>query len=681
MINADHITARLRMMSDAELQKFAEMHKQDPYMFPLAFNESNVRKQTRMQQGAQQGQPQPPVNEQALQTMRPQLPEDQGIATLNPDTQFADGGLIGFASGGQPTTAATYSRPDGSMIGSGDIAYAGGGDIRTPWLSKNYTPDRGSDYNPDALYPYADDPTSVPVYYDEPQYYDEPPKPPNKTKPKRQLKNVTPQPEFLAAASTGTQPSSLSRTSIAQPSTGGVERLYAKAIKDDPTSVPVYYDEPPKPPNKTKPKMSGSSGLQSGRIPQLQRFFAPTLLGGSTRPVPPYGGVPLTDLKNYREYPPDGYVSAPTNLMDDETSSKPAKTSKTLNAPTLPAGAIPLRSQLKNGTVPPEVLAAASTGTQPSRLPSMSTAQPSRLPSMSTAQPSRLPSMSIAQPSTGGVERLYAKAIKDEQDIASKRFEEYKAGRPGAETFAEEKALLAEDKEGYEKQQQMNEGLAWLTFASSVVQPGKNALQAIVEGAAAGAGQYAKAQGDLKKAEKERKAGLAALARMERAEGRKDYDALQTAKQQLFSSVDRLRAHSVDAVSKSMDVDKEIAARVLMNEQSNAAKSMDVDKEMAARVFMNEQSNATQMGIAQLGQETKSLLRDQKSAADFDKMISDNWNDQTTRLGIRQTNPNITTEAAYRDFMYKLYGKSLSGQGDRLNPEYSGLNIIGKEQR
>ena len=653
MINADQITARLRMMSDAELQKFAEMHKQDPYMFPLAFNESNVRKQTRMQQGAQQGQPQPPVNEQALQTMRPQLPEDQGIAALNPDTQFADGGLIGFASGGQPTTAATYSRPDGSMIGSGDIAYAGGGDIRTPWLSKNYTPDRGSDYNPDALYPYADDPTSVPVYYDEPQYYDEPPKPPNKTKPKRQLKNGTAQPEFLAAASTGTQPSSLSRTSIAPPSTGGVERLYAKAIKDDPTSVPVYYDEPqyydepPKPPNKTKPKTSGSSGLQSGRIPQPQRL-SPTLLGGSTRPVPPYGGVPLTDLKNYREYPPDGYGSAPTNLMGDETSSKPAKTSKTLNAPTLPAGAIPLRSQLKNGTVPPEVLAAASTGTQPSRLPSITTAQP--------ISPLRT---SIASPSTGGVERLYAKAIKDEQDIASKRFEEYKAGRPGAETFAEEKALLAEDKEDYEKQQQMNEGLAWLTFASSVVQPGKNALQAIVEGAAAGAGQYAKAQGDLKKAEKERKAGLAALARMERAEGRKDYDALQTAKQQLFSSVDRLRAHSVDAVSKSMNVDKEIAARVLMNQQSNA----------------------TEMGIAQLGQDTRSLLRDQKSAADFDKMISDNWNDQTTRLGIQQTNPNITTEAAYRAFMYKNYGKSLPGQGGMINPESAGLNIIGKEQR
>lgn len=577
MINADQITARLRMMSDAELQKFAEMHKQDPYMFPLAFNESNVRKQTRMQQGAQQGQPQPPVNEQALQTMRPHLPEDQGIAALNPDTQFADGGLIGFASGGQPTTAATYSRPDGSMIGSGDIAYAGGGDIRTPWLSKNYTPDRGSDYNPDALYPYADDPTSVPVYYDEPQ----------------------------------------------------------------------YYDEPPKPPNKTKPKTSGSSGLQSGRIPQPQRF-APTLFGGSTRPVPPYGGVPLTDLKNYREYPPDGYGSAPTNLMDDETSSKPAKTSKTLNAPTLPSGAIPLRSQLKNGTVPPEVLTAASTGTQPSRLPSIT-----------TVQPISPPRTSIASPSTGGVERLYAKAIKDEQDIASKRFEEYKAGRPGAETFAEEKALLAEDKEGYEKQQQMNEGLAWLTFASSVVQPGKNALQAIVEGAAAGAGQYAKAQGDLKKAEKERKAGLAALARMERAEGRKDYDALQTAKQQLFSSVDRLRAHSVDAVSKSMDVDKEIAARVLMNEQSNA----------------------TQMGIAQLGQDTRSLLRDQKSAADFDKMISDNWNDQTTRLGIQQTNPNITTEAAYRAFMYKNYGRFLPGQGGMLNSESSGFEIVGKEQR
>ena len=148
MINANQITSRLRMMSDQDLQRFAEMHKQDPYMFPLAFNESNMRKEMRAApQGQQQGADAPPVNQQALAAMQPApLPEDQGIGALNPQMQFADGGLVSFASGGE-TPSGPYSRADGKDFGTGG-AFADGGAVRFA--------DGGT-----ARYPYGWDPALI----------------------------------------------------------------------------------------------------------------------------------------------------------------------------------------------------------------------------------------------------------------------------------------------------------------------------------------------------------------------------------------------------------------------------------------------------------------------------------------------------------------------------------------
>jgi hypothetical protein len=79
------------------------MHKNDPYIFPLAFQESQNRQRLRMNQQAAQGmQQQPKVNEQALAQMAPPqaqpMPEDQGIGGLgapNMET-MADGGIAGY---------------------------------------------------------------------------------------------------------------------------------------------------------------------------------------------------------------------------------------------------------------------------------------------------------------------------------------------------------------------------------------------------------------------------------------------------------------------------------------------------------------------------------------------------------------------------------------------------------
>ena len=110
-----NISDSLAMMPDPALQKFAQMHKQDPYMVSLALSESNRRKKMRMAAQGQAGaMPQPKVVDAAIQGMAPppapmappmmaqaQLPENQGIGALPaPNMQnMADGGIAGYGDG------------------------------------------------------------------------------------------------------------------------------------------------------------------------------------------------------------------------------------------------------------------------------------------------------------------------------------------------------------------------------------------------------------------------------------------------------------------------------------------------------------------------------------------------------------------------------------------------------
>jgi hypothetical protein len=99
-IDQRDVSSTLRFMDDRALQQYAAMHKNDPYIFPLAFQESQNRQRLRMSQQTAQGmQPQPKVADQALAQMAPQpMPEEQGIGALpvgNMET-MADGGIAGY---------------------------------------------------------------------------------------------------------------------------------------------------------------------------------------------------------------------------------------------------------------------------------------------------------------------------------------------------------------------------------------------------------------------------------------------------------------------------------------------------------------------------------------------------------------------------------------------------------
>lgn len=124
--NINQITSTLRMMGDSALQQYATMHKNDPYILPMAIAESNARKQMRLQAQAKMAmQPQPKVAEKEIAEMSAptQLPEQQGIAQLPaPNIQsMAGGGIVAFADGGYAEGGMGASEPVIRMSGGGHI--------------------------------------------------------------------------------------------------------------------------------------------------------------------------------------------------------------------------------------------------------------------------------------------------------------------------------------------------------------------------------------------------------------------------------------------------------------------------------------------------------------------------------------------------------------------------------
>jgi len=117
MFNVNQITSELAKMADPMLQKYAAMHKNDPYTVALAVGESNRRKSLRTAaQGRMAGQQQPKVVDQdiaqmaapvdyadAMSNMMGVLPENMGIGKLPaPNMQAmgkAEGGIVGYAAG------------------------------------------------------------------------------------------------------------------------------------------------------------------------------------------------------------------------------------------------------------------------------------------------------------------------------------------------------------------------------------------------------------------------------------------------------------------------------------------------------------------------------------------------------------------------------------------------------
>jgi len=119
MLNVKTLTDTMSRMELPQLQQYAALHKNDPYIVTLALSIANQKKQMKASRDGQAGMMiQPKVADQQIaqmsaplpQQMAPQqqmLPEDQGIGTLPARNMqnFAGGGIVAFDEGGTTTTS------------------------------------------------------------------------------------------------------------------------------------------------------------------------------------------------------------------------------------------------------------------------------------------------------------------------------------------------------------------------------------------------------------------------------------------------------------------------------------------------------------------------------------------------------------------------------------------------
>ena len=116
MLNVKTLTDTLSRMELPELQDYATLHKNNPYVVTMALSIANQKKQMKAAQDGQAGmQPQPKVVDQQISQMvapppqqmaaAPQqqmLPEDVGIGQLPAQNMqnMAGGGIVAFDEGG-----------------------------------------------------------------------------------------------------------------------------------------------------------------------------------------------------------------------------------------------------------------------------------------------------------------------------------------------------------------------------------------------------------------------------------------------------------------------------------------------------------------------------------------------------------------------------------------------------
>lgn len=122
MLNVQALNQTLSAMSLPQLQQYAALHKDDPYVVTMALSIANMKKQAMTAQQGQAGQqPMPKVVDQEIAQMAPQprpqpqmqqmppqqggapLPEEVGIGQLPAPNiaKMAGGGIVAFGDGGE----------------------------------------------------------------------------------------------------------------------------------------------------------------------------------------------------------------------------------------------------------------------------------------------------------------------------------------------------------------------------------------------------------------------------------------------------------------------------------------------------------------------------------------------------------------------------------------------------
>ena len=157
MLNVQALTSTLSAMSLPQLQQYASLHKDDPYVVTMALSIANQKKQMQTAAQGQAGQqPMPKVVDQEIAQMAPRpmptpmprpapMPEEVGIGQLPAQNlqRMAGGGIVAFGDGGEvpryqvggmPSSGTEFGIP--GMVSQGSfLPQPGAGDEQT-WAQK-----------------------------------------------------------------------------------------------------------------------------------------------------------------------------------------------------------------------------------------------------------------------------------------------------------------------------------------------------------------------------------------------------------------------------------------------------------------------------------------------------------------------------------------------------------------
>lgn len=120
MLNMSALTQTLSAMSLPQLQQYASLHKDDPYVVTMALSIANQKKQIQTAAQGQAGQqPMPKVVDQEISQMAPRpapMPENVGIGQLPAQNiaKMAGGGIVAFGEGGD---VPRYNGTGSSFVG------------------------------------------------------------------------------------------------------------------------------------------------------------------------------------------------------------------------------------------------------------------------------------------------------------------------------------------------------------------------------------------------------------------------------------------------------------------------------------------------------------------------------------------------------------------------------------
>lgn len=545
--NVDSILSKLRLMPDPQLQQFAAMHKNDPFLLPLAIQEDTARKQMRMAAQAQaMGQEPPKV-------------VDQAVAAIGqmPQPQMPQGGPMPPQGGPMPPQGGP--RPPMPPQGAGPQGPAGLPTLQAPNVAK--MADGGI-----AGYPDEDE---VPRYNGATGSL-------TNTDPAVEFysSQMRPQDDALSEMHRQTYAFEAARVGAEQELAvveAQLQKYGSRQRQQDPEGFAKLVA--------ARNALMQQRDAAAKQFKQQSRLLVPQDESERAYKNPRARTAEEAAIfSNLYATPPQGPMMP---VPDVQVAGAPA-------AAAAPPGAAPRPVPGPGAVTRPAAAAPAATApTAPAMAP----------PTVAGAKETAAQFLDRS-----AIERQSQQYLKEEEAaITQARMRREAAAANQGKAYAGLEALLKKEEEGSKGQLDQAKAFA-LIDAGLAMAAGRspNALQNIAEGLGVGSKRYQGAISDFNKAAKERQKAMADIENARRAEARDDAKAQSLFEERADERMANARKFGIDAIMGAGIKSAEIAARIYDTQITQAGAAQRTQMELTGRAAEGAADRATRLQIANI---------------------------------------------------------------------------------